>query len=233
MFSQQHSIKQQYSVQSTARCSVNSKVFSQQHSVQPTAQCSVSSKVFSQQHSVQPTAQCSVNSKVFSQQQCVQSTTRCTINKQREIIALDRKGTQQQRDKSPTATPPGVRVNTRYINFTKGTTSTKDAPNGMYTLHFRHTRRHRCVQSTALCSINSTVFSQQQCSATAVFSQQHRVQSTAGSPVNSTVSSQQHRVQSTAQYSVNSTIFSQQYSVQSTIQYSVNSTVVSHQHSVP
>ena len=30
-------------------------------------------------------------------------------NKQRDIIALDRQGTQQQRPESPTVTPPGVR----------------------------------------------------------------------------------------------------------------------------
>ena len=33
------------------------------------------------------------------------------MNQQREIIALDRQGTQQQRPKSPTVTPPGMRVN--------------------------------------------------------------------------------------------------------------------------
>ena len=33
-----------------------------------------------------------------------------------ETIALDRQGTQQQRSESPTVTPPGVRVNIRYIN---------------------------------------------------------------------------------------------------------------------
>ena len=32
------------------------------------------------------------------------------INKQREIRALGRQGTQQQRLKSPTVTPPGTRV---------------------------------------------------------------------------------------------------------------------------
>ena len=71
----------------------------------------------------------------------------CRINKQREIIALDRQGTQRQRPESPTATPPGMRVNTRYINPTKGTSSKKDAPSGMYTLHFKHTWWHRCVQT--------------------------------------------------------------------------------------
>ena len=68
------------------------------------------------------------------------------LNQQREIIALDRQGTQQQRPESPTVAPPGMRVNTRYINSTKGTSSKKDAPSGIYTLHFRHTRRHSCVQ---------------------------------------------------------------------------------------
>ena len=71
---------------------------------------------------------------------------RLQINKQREMIALDRQGTQQQRPESPRVTPPGVRVNTWYVNSTKGTCSQKDAPSGMHTLHFRHTRRHRCVQ---------------------------------------------------------------------------------------
>ena len=47
----------------------------------------------------------------------------CKIKKQREIIALDKQGTQQQRPESPTVTPPGVRVNTRYINSSKGTLS--------------------------------------------------------------------------------------------------------------
>ena len=44
-------------------------------------------------------------------------------------------------------TPPGMRVNTRYINATEGTSSKMDAPNGIYTLHFKHTRRNRCVQA--------------------------------------------------------------------------------------
>ena len=68
------------------------------------------------------------------------------INKQREITALNRQGTQRQRPELPTVTPPGVLVNTRYTNSTKGTSSDKVAPSGMYTLHSRHTRRHRCVQ---------------------------------------------------------------------------------------
>ena len=50
----------------------------------------------------------------------------CTIIKQKEIIALDRQGTQQQRPASPTVTTSGMRVNTRYINSTKGTSSKKD-----------------------------------------------------------------------------------------------------------
>ena len=69
------------------------------------------------------------------------------LNKQRGIIALDRQGTQQQRLESPRVTPPGVRVNTRYLNSTKDTSPKKDVPSGIYTLHFRHTRRHRCVQA--------------------------------------------------------------------------------------
>ena len=60
---------------------------------------------------------------------------------QREIIALHRQGTQQQRPESPTVTPPGVRVNIRYKNSTKGTSSKKDAPSGISTFHFRHTRK--------------------------------------------------------------------------------------------
>ena len=39
--------------------------------------------------------------------------------KHREIIALDRQGTQQQSLELPTVTPPGVRVNTMYINSTE------------------------------------------------------------------------------------------------------------------
>ena len=35
----------------------------------------------------------------------------CRINKQREIIVLDRQGTQQQRPESSMVTPPGVQVN--------------------------------------------------------------------------------------------------------------------------
>ena len=69
----------------------------------------------------------------------------CRINNQREIIALDRQGTLQERPESPAITPPGERVNTRYINSANGTSSKKDASGGTHTLHFRHTRRHRCV----------------------------------------------------------------------------------------
>ena len=35
------------------------------------------------------------------------------------MIALDRQGTQQQRPESPAVTPPGMRVNTRYVNSIK------------------------------------------------------------------------------------------------------------------
>ena len=38
-------------------------------------------------------------------------------------------------------------VNTRYVNSTKGTSSKKDAPNDIYTLHFRHIPWHRYVQA--------------------------------------------------------------------------------------
>ena len=65
----------------------------------------------------------------------------------REIIVLNRRGTPHQRPESPMVTSPGMRVNTRYINSTKGTSSKKDASSGVYTLRFRHARRHRCVQA--------------------------------------------------------------------------------------
>ena len=42
-------------------------------------------------------------------------------------------GTPQQRPESPTVTPPSVRVNTRYVNSTKGTASKKDVLSGIYT----------------------------------------------------------------------------------------------------
>ena len=38
---------------------------------------------------------------------------------QRELIAFNRQGTQQQGSASPTVTPPGMRVNTCYINVQK------------------------------------------------------------------------------------------------------------------
>ena len=41
------------------------------------------------------------------------------INKPREMIALDRQRTQQQKPEPPTVAPPGLRVTTRYINFAK------------------------------------------------------------------------------------------------------------------
>ena len=47
---------------------------------------------------------------------------------QREIIALNRHGTQQQRPESPMVTPPGMRVNTRYINSKKGASSKRMPP---------------------------------------------------------------------------------------------------------
>ena len=50
------------------------------------------------------------------------------ISKERKIKALDRQGTQQQRSESPTVTQPGVRVKTRHINSTKGTSSKKKCP---------------------------------------------------------------------------------------------------------
>ena len=59
---------------------------------------------------------------------------------------LDRQGTRQQRPESPAVTQLGMRVNTWYINSTKGRSPKTDAPSGIYTFHFRHTRRQRCVQ---------------------------------------------------------------------------------------
>ena len=62
---------------------------------------------------------------------------------------LNRQGRQQQRPESPTVTPPGMRVNTRYVNPIKGTppppkkTKKKNSSGVVYTLHFRHTRWHR------------------------------------------------------------------------------------------
>ena len=53
-------------------------------------------------------------------------------NQQREITALNRQETQQRRPESLTVTPPGMRVNTTYINSTKGTSSKKDAPSDIY-----------------------------------------------------------------------------------------------------
>ena len=71
------------------------------------------------------------------------------LQETKEIIALDRQGTQQQGPESPTVTPPGVRVNTRYKNSTKGTCSKqnkkKNAHSGRYTLH-SGTLGDRCVQ---------------------------------------------------------------------------------------
>ena len=77
------------------------------------------------------------------------------ITKQRETIALDRQGTQQERPESPTVTPPDVRVNTRYMNSTKGTSSKRDAPSGIHTLHFKHARRHGCLQAYDITSFYS------------------------------------------------------------------------------
>ena len=44
------------------------------------------------------------------------------FTKQREIMPLNRQGTQQQRPDSPTL-QPGTVVNTRYVNSIKGTSS--------------------------------------------------------------------------------------------------------------
>ena len=44
----------------------------------------------------------------------------CLFSQLRELIALDRQGAQQHRPKSPTVTPPGMRVTTRSLNTIKG-----------------------------------------------------------------------------------------------------------------
>ena len=49
-------------------------------------------------------------------------------NKPRKLIALGWQGAQPQRLESLTVTPPGMWVNTGYINSAKGTSSKKDAP---------------------------------------------------------------------------------------------------------
>ena len=71
------------------------------------------------------------------------------LQETKEIIALDRQGTQQQGPESPTVTPPGVRVNTRYKNSTKGTCSKqnkkKECPQWQIYPPFRHTRRQVCT----------------------------------------------------------------------------------------
>ena len=53
------------------------------------------------------------------------------MNQQRGLTALNRQGTQQQRPEWPMVTPPGMTVNTGYINSTKGTVSKKDAFSGI------------------------------------------------------------------------------------------------------
>ena len=49
------------------------------------------------------------------------------IDKEKKMIVLHRQGSQRQRLESPTVAPPGVQVNTRYLNSSKGTSSKKDA----------------------------------------------------------------------------------------------------------
>ena len=62
--------------------------------------------------------------------------TRLRLNQQaqKNSSARQTKDT-QQRPESPTVTPSGVQVNTRYINSTEGTSSKTDAPSGIYTLY--------------------------------------------------------------------------------------------------
>ena len=43
--------------------------------------------------------------------------------------------------------PPGMRVNTRYINSTRSTSPERMPPSGIYTLHFRHIQQHRCAEA--------------------------------------------------------------------------------------
>ena len=70
------------------------------------------------------------------------------LQETKEIIVLNRQGTQQGPE-SPTVTPPGMRVNTRYINSTKGTSSKKKKKKGCPQWHiyppFRHTRWQVCT----------------------------------------------------------------------------------------
>ena len=47
------------------------------------------------------------------------------LNGQKEVLVLNRQGTQPQRPESPTVTPPGMRVHAGYINSTKCTSSTQ------------------------------------------------------------------------------------------------------------
>ena len=53
-----------------------------------------------------------------------------SLNQRREVTALNRQGTQQQRPESPTVAPFGMRINTEYINSTTGTPS-----NALYCSH--------------------------------------------------------------------------------------------------
>ena len=57
------------------------------------------------------------------------------------ITALDRQGTHQQRPESPTVSPTGMQINTRYMNSTKGTSSMKNAP--MWLMLVEKDRRHK------------------------------------------------------------------------------------------
>ena len=52
----------------------------------------------------------------------------CKVNRQTEIMPLERQDTKsKKRSESPTVNPPGIRVNTRYRNSTKDTSSKKVA----------------------------------------------------------------------------------------------------------
>ena len=43
-----------------------------------------------------------------------------------------------------------MRANARYINSTTGASAKKDAPGGIYILHFRHTRRQGRIREAEL-----------------------------------------------------------------------------------
>ena len=66
----------------------------------------------------------------------------------REIINARKTSHKHNKGQScPQQLSPGVQANTRHINSTRGKSSERLPPSGIYSLHFRHTRRHRCVHA--------------------------------------------------------------------------------------